>query len=295
MSAVRDTHASVPGRAAAQCSDIDEVIAYSERGRTPISSRHLVRAVRPLRHRRLTHSRELDQGADRPTTDEVRPAIVASDSIAGRPAAPEHGPVQRHERMRCVSGVAEDGLATAHFLGQAHQRGRLGPTPVKRAADILVQHDGKRRTRTDLLRRALHEVGVPKSAARVRDRPRVAGKPMTWRSTTSTGTGATTAARTCGYCAPTATRSPAPGAEAGTRRDSAHRPVAVGLRRRPCRNWQAERRLGPWACPCGFESHRAAHCEGPAAPLDGRAVRTSVSPTAPAPPAPAPGTPCPGG
>ncbi len=57
--------------------------------------------------------------------------------------------------------LAEEGITTSHFLGQAHQRGRPAPTPTRRPEDLLVKHDGRRRTKTSLLRRALSEVGVP--------------------------------------------------------------------------------------------------------------------------------------
>jgi len=75
--------------------------------------------------------------------------------------------------------VSEDGLDTSHFLGQAHGRGRPSPVPLRRAADILVQHDGNRRTRTHLLRRALLEVGEPETCAECGIGPEWLGRPMT--------------------------------------------------------------------------------------------------------------------
>ncbi|OAH15158.1 hypothetical protein STSP_15380 [Streptomyces jeddahensis] len=75
--------------------------------------------------------------------------------------------------------VAEDNLDVSHFLGQAHQRGRPGTVPAKRPEDILIQHDGKRRTRTRLLRRALRDAGVPEECAECGIGPEWLGKPMT--------------------------------------------------------------------------------------------------------------------
>ncbi|WP_323187517.1 HNH endonuclease signature motif containing protein [Streptomyces sp. NBC_01275] len=75
--------------------------------------------------------------------------------------------------------VEEEGLDTSHFLGQAHQRGGPGTVPFRCAADILVQHDGSRRTRTHLLRRALMEVGRPEQCAGCQIGPEWLGKPMT--------------------------------------------------------------------------------------------------------------------
>ncbi|WP_405709681.1 HNH endonuclease [Streptomyces xanthophaeus] len=70
--------------------------------------------------------------------------------------------------------IREDGLSTAHFLGQAHRRGKPGFRPVRRAEDILVRHDGRRRTRTYLLLRALRDVGVPECCA-------MCGTPPVWQ------------------------------------------------------------------------------------------------------------------
>ncbi|BFO21893.1 hypothetical protein SHKM778_82810 [Streptomyces sp. KM77-8] len=74
--------------------------------------------------------------------------------------------------------MAENGIDTSHFLGQAHQRGRTSPT-AKRAEDILIRHDGPRRTKTTLLRRALRDAGVPEECARCGVAPEWLGRPMT--------------------------------------------------------------------------------------------------------------------
>ncbi|MFH9175132.1 HNH endonuclease [Streptomyces albogriseolus] len=62
---------------------------------------------------------------------------------------------------------------------QAHQRGRPGVTPLRPAEDILIKHDGSRRTRTVLLRRALLEVGVPNECAECGTGPEWLGRSMT--------------------------------------------------------------------------------------------------------------------
>ncbi|KOY59571.1 HNH endonuclease signature motif containing protein [Streptomyces sp. XY332] len=114
----------------------------------------------------------------RPDREELRAAVAASHSLAevlrrlGRPVSgSHHGPLKLW--------IQEEGLSTAHFLGQAHQRGKRGPVPMKSAADILIRHDGKRRTRTHLLRRALREVGVPDCCDMCGTPPVWGGRPMT--------------------------------------------------------------------------------------------------------------------
>jgi 5-methylcytosine-specific restriction endonuclease McrA len=75
--------------------------------------------------------------------------------------------------------IAEDQLAVEHFLGQAHQRGKARPHLTKGPEDILVKHDGRRRTRSVLLRRALHSSGVPERCHDCGIGPEWLGKPMT--------------------------------------------------------------------------------------------------------------------
>ncbi|GAB7108695.1 hypothetical protein JCM4814A_70090 [Streptomyces phaeofaciens JCM 4814] len=76
--------------------------------------------------------------------------------------------------------IAEEQLTTAHFLGQAHRRGKPGPVPAKRPEEILVRHEGRRRTKTRWLRRALCEVGVPEACADCgAGGPEWLGRPMT--------------------------------------------------------------------------------------------------------------------
>ncbi|GGV10948.1 hypothetical protein GCM10010293_00870 [Streptomyces griseoflavus] len=114
----------------------------------------------------------------RPATEELRKAVAESVSIAAalrRLGRPDSGT----QRLLLRQWLSEENISTAHFLGQAHQRGRPGTTPLRTSADILVKHDGERRTKTVLLRRALHEVGVPNKCAECGTGPEWLGKPMT--------------------------------------------------------------------------------------------------------------------
>ncbi|MFE6360065.1 HNH endonuclease [Streptomyces sp. NPDC057806] len=114
----------------------------------------------------------------RPTTEELRRAVTESVSVAG--VLRNLGrPDTDRQRALLRQWIAEEDLTTEHFLGQAHQRGKPGTVPVKRPKEILVKHDGERRTRTHLLRRALREVGVPEVCAECGVGAEWLGRPMT--------------------------------------------------------------------------------------------------------------------
>ncbi|MDX3521686.1 HNH endonuclease [Streptomyces scabiei] len=162
--------------AAAQCSDIDEVIAFF--GTRPYDKlpRHL--------YKRFDHF-----GIDishfnrwfmppRPTAEQLRTAVAEAASIAEVLRTLER-PDTGRQRALLRRWMAEERLTTDHFLGQAHQRGKPGKARAKRPDDILVQHDGGRRTKTHLLRRALREVGVPDVCADCGTGPEWLGQPMT--------------------------------------------------------------------------------------------------------------------
>ncbi|MBE8469494.1 HNH endonuclease signature motif containing protein [Streptomyces justiciae] len=162
--------------AAERCSNVDEVIAFF--GTQPYAT------IRRYLLRRFAH-----YGIDvshfdpcgrrqRPNRDELRTAVTGSVSIAEvlrRLERPDNG----RQRALLREWVAEEGLDTAHFLGQAHQRGKRRVDIRRHPEDVLVQHDGRRRTRTYLLRRALCEVGVPEVCADCGVGPEWLGKPMT--------------------------------------------------------------------------------------------------------------------
>ncbi|BBA97603.1 hypothetical protein RVR_3428 [Actinacidiphila reveromycinica] len=124
-------------------------------------------------------SRAPDPGAAaRPTTEQLRAAVAVAVSIAGvlRVLGRADGSRTRALLRRWM---AEDGLDTSHFLGQAHARNRPGPTPRRAPEDVLVRHEGGARTRTSVLRRALAEIGVPQRCAECGTPPVWHGRPMT--------------------------------------------------------------------------------------------------------------------
>lgn len=162
--------------AAERCRNIEEVVAFF--GTQPYATlqRYLIR--------RFTHFGidiahfSADGRRRRPTHDELRAAIAGSVSIAEALrclARPDTG----RQRALLRQWVAEEKLSTAHFLGQAHQRGKRRPDILKRPEDVLIQHHGRRRTRSYLLRRALCEVGVPEECDGCGIGPESRGKSMT--------------------------------------------------------------------------------------------------------------------
>ncbi|MFG3102906.1 HNH endonuclease [Streptomyces sp. NPDC048182] len=112
------------------------------------------------------------------SSGELRVAVAESVSIAEvlrRLGQPDN----QSRRAALRRQITAEALSTAHFLGQGHRRGRPGPHPRREADDILVRHDGERRTKTALLRRALREVGVPEKCAECGTGPEWQGRPMT--------------------------------------------------------------------------------------------------------------------
>ncbi|MFF1675974.1 HNH endonuclease [Streptomyces sp. NPDC058256] len=166
-------------QAAAQCSNVDEVIAFF--GTQPYGNlrRHLYKRFEhfgiDISH---FHGKRRRGPQELPSENELRQAVAESISIAGvlrllrRPDS---------SRLRALLPqlTAAYGIDTSHFLGQAHQRGKSGPTPLKRPEDLLVKHVGRRRTKTALLRRALGEIGVPEKCAECGTGPEWLGEAMT--------------------------------------------------------------------------------------------------------------------
>ncbi|GGS47270.1 HNH endonuclease signature motif containing protein [Streptomyces cinerochromogenes] len=161
--------------AAAQCADIDEVIAFF--GTRPYG-RLRGYLVQRFAHFGIDISHFSPTGRQaRPAPDELRAVVNESASIAEvlrRIGRTDNG----DQRAMLRKWIAEDGLDTAHFLGQAHQRGKPG-TNAKRSEAVLVRHDGAHRIATTRLRRALRAVGVPEKCARCGVSPEWHGKPMT--------------------------------------------------------------------------------------------------------------------
>ncbi|MER6269685.1 HNH endonuclease signature motif containing protein [Streptomyces sp. NPDC001797] len=167
--------------AAVQCSDIDEVIAFFATPPYGQLRRHLFRRFDhfgiDVSH--MPRQRRTRTSPASPARDELRRAVKGATSIAETLRALGMDPYNSRLRAQFRLWAAEAGLDTSHFLGQAHQRGGPGTTPRRHAEDILVQHNGSRRTRTHLLRRALLEVGVPEECAECGTGPEWLGKPMT--------------------------------------------------------------------------------------------------------------------
>ncbi|GAB2904824.1 MULTISPECIES: HNH endonuclease [Streptomyces] len=161
--------------AARVCGDIDEVIAF-------LGTRPYERLPKYLEGRfshfgiDISHFRPCGRHS-RPTESELRTAVAESTSLAEvlrRLDRPGNG----SQRTQLRRWIAEYGIPTSHFLGQAHRRGKPAAN-ARRPEEVLVQHSGARRTRTNRIRRALSEVGVPEKCARCGIGPEWLGKPMT--------------------------------------------------------------------------------------------------------------------
>ncbi|MFI8289722.1 HNH endonuclease [Streptomyces sp. NPDC085614] len=166
-------------RAAEHCRSIDQVVAFL--GVRPYANLH------GYLWRRFDHygidvshfrGRRRRKSTRRPAPHELARVVARSDSLTEvlrQLDLPDNGSRRRHLKQ----WVAEDGLSTTHFLGRAHRRGKPSTIPLRAAADVLVRHDGKRRTRSAVLRRALREAGVPERCAECGTDPMWHGKPMT--------------------------------------------------------------------------------------------------------------------
>lgn len=174
MSGVRYTRERLE-QAAADCSDIDEVITFL--GARPYASL-----------RRYLMKRFADFGIDvthfspygrrpRPSRHELRGAVAESASLKDVLRRLDR-PDNHRQRALLRQWIADENISTAHFLGQGHRRGKRSHN-AKDPEDILVHHEGKRRTDTALLRRAMREVGVPERCAVCGVGPEWRGKPMT--------------------------------------------------------------------------------------------------------------------
>lgn len=152
-------------RAAKQCSDIDEVIAFF--GTRPYNKlkRYLLRRFAHFAID-ISHFRQGGPASaeSRPAGSALREAVANSRSFAELLRRLDR-PESQYQRALLRRWISEEGLTTAHFLGQAHQRGKPGPTPAKRPEEVLVKRESTYRTKTALLRRALSEIGVPERCA----------------------------------------------------------------------------------------------------------------------------------
>lgn len=165
--------------AARRCTNIDEVIAFCGSRSYHQLRRHLFRRFEhfgiDVSHfqpvaRRATHAP--------PSRGDLQKAVSASSSLAAALRLLERPDTSRG-RALFRQWVADHGIDTSHFLGQAHMRGKPGATPVKRPEQILVKHGGERRTRSVMLRRALRQIGVPERCTECGTGPEWRGHPMT--------------------------------------------------------------------------------------------------------------------
>ncbi|WP_405932184.1 HNH endonuclease [Streptomyces sp. NBC_00827] len=167
-------------QAAERCSTIDEVISLFGTRSYGYLRRYLEKRFAhfgiDISHFR--HCGSHTRLRTRPTSDGLRVAVAESVSIAEllrRLGRPNNG----GQRKMLRQWITEEQLTTAHFLGQSHGRGKPGTTPAKAPEAVLIKHDGKRRTATKHLRRALCEIGVPEQCAKCGTTPEWLGKPMT--------------------------------------------------------------------------------------------------------------------
>ncbi|MGW7462777.1 HNH endonuclease [Streptomyces sp. NPDC054797] len=164
--------------AAIRCSDIEEVIAYLGTKPYPRLGDYLLERFRRYDIDVTHFTRRSHRKHMKPEGARLPEAVAASQSLAEtlrRLDMPATGSL--NEALK--QWIHEDGLSTAHFLGQAHQRGKAGCKPMRSAAEVLVKHEGARRTRTHLLRRALREVGVPECCHMCGTPAEWSGRPMT--------------------------------------------------------------------------------------------------------------------
>lgn len=119
--------------AADNCSSIDEVITFF--GTEPYGKlgRYLLKR---FAHFGIDISHFGNSGQlPRPTADELRKVVAESISIAGTLrllGRPDSGT----QRALLRRYIAEDHLATAHFLGQAHERGKPRPAAHRSHEEI---------------------------------------------------------------------------------------------------------------------------------------------------------------
>ncbi|MET7320371.1 HNH endonuclease signature motif containing protein [Streptomyces sp. NPDC005549] len=219
--------------AAEQCSDLDEVIDFF--GAQPSGQ------LRRYLAKRFTHyGIDISHFAPatsqlRPSGEELRAAVTESVSVAGalrRLGRPDSGA----QRTLLRRWIADDHLSTAHFLGQAHRRGRPSTaTPLRQPEDILVKHIGERRTKTALLRRALRAVGVPNKCAECGTDPEWLGKPMTLEVDHVNGDWSDDRQENLQLLCPNCHAATATWCRGGRRRHTA--PSKVGPDGRPYANW----------------------------------------------------------
>jgi hypothetical protein len=164
--------------AAARCSSIDQVIEFL--GVKPYGrlESYLVSRFRAFGIDIAHFGRRRYQRHPKPEREVLSAALAASHSLAA--TLRRLGlPVSGSTSALLKRWIREEGLPTGHLLGQGHQRGKPGTVPRKSASEILVKHDGLRRTSAGLLRRALRDCGVPERCEHCGTAAEWRGRPMT--------------------------------------------------------------------------------------------------------------------
>ena len=120
----------VLAEAAEHCSSIDGVIAFLGAQPHEHLRRYLLRrfAHYGIDVSHFPHHRS-DTVATRPPSDMLRECVANSRSLAEllrKLGRRDNG----HQRKPLRQWIAEEGLTTAHFLGQGHQRGMPSTTPA---------------------------------------------------------------------------------------------------------------------------------------------------------------------
>ncbi|MFD9338726.1 HNH endonuclease [Streptomyces sp. NPDC060028] len=165
--------------AAARCKDIDEVIdRYGIQPHPQRLRQYLMRRFSAYGIDISHFDRRPYRLHEKPDQPSLQNAVATSRSWAETLRRLDR-PDSRGWRASLKAWVLESGLDTSHFLGQAHGRGKPGRVPRKPADEILVKHEGKWRTRSRLLRRALHDMGVPECCDTCGTPPEWLGDPMT--------------------------------------------------------------------------------------------------------------------
>ncbi|CAL2065320.1 protein of unknown function [Streptomyces murinus] len=199
--------------AAEQCASLDEVIAFLGTRPYAEAHRHLTKRFAPVSTSRTSSTAPPGSGARAaPLPWNCVPRWPIRSPSRGRCAA-FSTPAPAHGRAVLRRWIAEEGISTAHFLGQSHQHRTTRSDRLKSPEEILAMADGIGHVPAYCAARCarwVYRSGVP-SAVPV---PSGSESRWRWRSTTSTETGATTGGRTCGCCVPIAIRPRAPGAEA---------------------------------------------------------------------------------
>ncbi|MFD7708110.1 HNH endonuclease signature motif containing protein [Streptomyces sp. NPDC059786] len=114
----------------------------------------------------------------RPSGVALRAAVADSVSLAEVLRRLDR-PNNDYQRRTVRRWITEEGITTAHLLGQRHGRGKPGTNPAQPPEAVLVERDRKSRTPTRQLRRALREIGTPEQCARCGTSAVWRGKPMT--------------------------------------------------------------------------------------------------------------------